>query len=222
MKNALTVARRIAELPSDWHGAGCLSGAVIDAIAEYASDGNFRVSVETGVGKSTLILSHCSDHHIAFAADFGDSLNKTMKSPLLAPGKVQFVEGFCQETVPRYDYPDTIDFALIDGAHGYPFPELDYYVFYPLLREGSILAVDDIHIPTINNLFNFLYADDMFELDRVIGTTAFFVRSNSPTFDPKGDGWSQQGYNRDNYPISIVDESGIIVPYTRSDSEKPF
>lgn len=216
------IIQRIGDLPGDWHGAGCLSGAVIEAIADYASkQGDFGVSVETGVGKSTLILSHCSARHIAFAADFGGSVSKTKSSELLRPNVTEFVEGFCQQTVPSYNLPE-LDFALIDGGHGYPFPELDYYHFYPKLKTGAVMGIDDIHIPTINNFFNIVKDDDMFELDRVVGTTAFFVRTDAATFDPLGAGWYLQNYNRERFPVEIIDETGEVVGYTKKGSPKPW
>ena len=35
-------------------------------------------------------------------------------------------------------------FVLIDGPHGYPFPEIEYFYFYPRLKPGALLVVDDI------------------------------------------------------------------------------
>ena len=177
---------------------------------------------EPGVGKSTLILSHCSAKHVAFAADFGDSLSKTKSSHLLNKSRVEFVVGFCQKTVPAYRFRDPIDFALIDGAHGYPFPEIDYYFIYPHLSSGAILAIDDIHIPTIHNMFKVLREDAMFQLDKIVDTTAFFRRTESPTFDPQGDGWYLQNYNRRYFPVPIVDSRGELVSYTTPDAPKPF
>jgi hypothetical protein len=57
------------------------------------------------------------------------------------------------------------------------------------------LIIDDIHIPTVQNLFQFLRRDAMFELVEIVQTTAFFTRTGVPTFDPFGDGWWQQNYN---------------------------
>ena len=208
------ILSQIEALPGNWHGAGCLSAKVISAIYGYAEEKPFSASVETGVGKSTLVLSHCSERHIAFAADFGDSVTRTRNSELLKPESVEFVEGFCQETVPSYDLPE-LDFALIDGAHGYPFPELDYYYFYPKVSKGGILVVDDIHIPTIQHMFRVLKEDEMFELDQTVDTTAFFRRTDSALFDPLGDGWWEQKYNTKRYPMRVRETNGKVVPYTR-------
>jgi hypothetical protein len=89
-----------------------------------------------------------------------------------------------------------IQLALIDGPHAYPFPDLEYFYLYPHLDTGAILIIDDIHIPTIQNLFRFLRADDMFQLEEVVGVTAFFTRTSSPVFDPAGDSWQAQKYNQ--------------------------
>ena len=215
------IVDEIANLPGQWHGAGCLSGAVIRAIKDYADQGEFNVSLETGVGKSTLILSHCSRKHYAFAADFGGSVERTRNSELLKKDNVIFVEGFCQQTIPAHKYTEKFDFVLIDGAHGYPFPELDYYYLYPHVRPGGIMAIDDIHIPTIHNFFEFLKEDEMFTLDRVVCTTAFFRRTNAPTFDPLGDGWHLQKYNTKYFPVPVVDETGHLVHYTAPGSKMP-
>jgi hypothetical protein len=57
------------------------------------------------------------------------------------------------------------------------------------------LVLDDIHIRSVHNLFDFLRADSMFELDEVVGLTALFTRTDAPTFNPSGDNWWEQNYN---------------------------
>ena len=39
----------------------------------------------------------------------------------------------------------------------------------------------------------------MWALNEVVGTTAFFQRTDAETFDPLGDGWWLQGYNEQAY-----------------------
>jgi hypothetical protein len=58
---------------------------------------------ETGTGKSTLLLSQLSGHHVAFTRDDvgdGDSLPEVRASPLLRREVVEFVVGSTQETLP--------------------------------------------------------------------------------------------------------------------------
>jgi hypothetical protein len=85
--------------------------------------------------------------------------------------------------------------TVFPWTHAYPFPDLEYYYLYPHLETGALLILDDIHIPTVYNLFEFLRRDLMFDLQEEVGTTAFFTRTSAPTFNQFGDGWRQQKYN---------------------------
>ncbi len=166
------------------------------AIAAHAAERTIHHSAETGCGATTLLLSHLSQSHTVFTLDAGGSLSTVRNSPLLRPGVVTFVEGPSQQTLPKFHFDAKLQLALIDGPHAHPFPDLEYYYFYPQLDTGALLVLDDIHIRSIHNLFEFLRSDAMFRLDAVVRTTALFTRTDAPTFDPFGDGWEQQGYNR--------------------------
>ncbi len=113
----------------------------------------------------------------------------------MARNNVEWVYGPSQKTIPRHEFTDSIDFALIDGPHGYPFPELEYFYIYPHFTEGAWLLIDDIQIPTIHNLFSFLKEDEMFRLVARSDNTAFFQRTGAPLFSPYGDNWWTQQYN---------------------------
>jgi len=188
--------RRIAEVGPGLHIAGTFSARTFEAIARAACKRRIRNSVETGSGASTLLFSHLSEHHTVFALDGGSgSVSNVRRSPLLRQDVVTFVEGPTQATLPQHRFTEKMQLVLIDGPHGYPFPDLEYYFLYPQLETGGLLILDDIHIPTVHNLFQFLRRDAMFELDEVVQTTAFFTRTSAPTFDRFGDGWQQQNYN---------------------------
>lgn len=186
----------IFEVRSSQHGAGTLSEAALRTLARHASEREIRHSAETGCGVSTLVLSHLSGEHTVFALDLGGSLTSVRQSELLRPGAVTFVEGPTQRTLPNYRFPAPLQLALLDGPHAYPYPDLEYYFLYPHLEPGALLVVDDIQIRSVHHLFEFLRCDAMFRLEEVVRNTAFFTRTGSPVFDPFGDGWEQQNYNR--------------------------
>jgi hypothetical protein len=188
---------QIASLPEDWHGAGTVGVNVLLAITGYMEKyGIIFQSVETGLGRTTLLLSHLSSSHFVFALDSGESITQVKKSPLFNPKNVTFIEGPSQRTLPQYCFPDFNDLVLIDGPHGYPFPDLEYFYLYPTLKLGGLLILDDIMIPTIRRMFDILIADKMYQLVNILdGNTAFFKRTNAPTINPEGDDWWLQGYN---------------------------
>ncbi len=202
---------RISALPYDWHGAGTLPPNVLEAMVRLIG-GRIRRSVETGAGKSTLLLSHLSDHHTVFAMDGGNSVSVTQASDLLNKAHVEYVDGPTQDTLRAYTFMEPLDFALIDGPHGYPFPELEYWVLYRHIRPGGLLVIDDIQIPTIHAMFEFLREEPMFTLVEVVGYTAFFRRTNTPTFDPYCDGWFEQPYNTARFPIDVPGRLGAQRP----------
>jgi predicted O-methyltransferase YrrM len=214
------ILEKIATLPDAWPFAGSLRLNVLRRIAELAAARPVRASAETGTGKSTLLLSHLSAHHTAFTLDdagAGDSLRVVRESPLLRREAVEFVVGPTQQTLPRHRFAGALDLALIDGPHGFPFAQLEYYFLYPLLAPGALLIVDDVHIRAVNDLFRVLRADAMFELVDVVRTTAFFRRTAAPTLDPLGDGWWLQGYNLAWLPLPaglpLLEKLKSLVPW---------
>lgn len=196
-EQACALALRIAEIAPGLHSAGTLSPRALERIAFHAARRPVRCSAETGCGASTLLLSHLSPRHLVFAADGGSgSVANVRRSALLRAEAVSFVEGPTQATLPSYRFDCPLQFVLLDGPHAFPFPDLEYYFLYPHLEPGALVVLDDIQIRTVHHLFRFLRRDAMFRLLETAGTTAFFERTATPVFDPFGDGWQEQRYNR--------------------------
>ena len=191
----------IANLPDDWHGAGTVGRNVLSAIVRRARElGTIQNSVETGSGKTTLLLSHLSKRHRVFAVDAGQSISRVRSSPLFEANTVVFVEGPTQRTLPKFDFVDRHQLVLLDGPHGYPFPDLEYFYLYPTLDTGGLLIIDDIRIPSIRRMFDIIGADDMFQtLEVVDGNTAFLRRTAAALVHPESDSWWLQAYNRSYY-----------------------
>lgn len=190
------IVEQIVEITPGLHTAGTFPAKVLRTIAKYLSARSIECSAETGSGASTLLFSHFSRDHTVFADDTGGSVRNTQQSPLLRPGVVRFIEGPTQRTLPSHHFSAKLQAALLDGPHAYPFPDLEYYFLYPHLEPGALLIVDDIHIRSVHNLFEFLRRDRMYRLLEVVHTTGFLIRTEAPTHSPTGDGWWEQNYNR--------------------------
>lgn len=191
----------IIQLPKNWHGSGSLNARVLNTIAKHLP--SLSRSAETGTGKSTLLFSYLSQDHTVFTCDDtgdGDSLRTVQESPLLNGSHVHFVLGPTQRTLPAYEFKGMLDAVLIDGPHGYPFPELEYYFFYPHIRPGGLLIVDDVNIPTISHLIDVVRQEEMFEMIDSVHCTVFLRRTDSPERNPFGDNWWLQAYNSKHYP----------------------
>jgi FkbM family methyltransferase len=161
-------------------------------------------TLETGCGASTILFSRYAASHKAYCLDDRQRANSGVD---LAEGyrdfrseNVEFVFGPTQHTILERPPTELVDIILINGPRGYPFPELEYITFNRWLKVGGILIVNDIHIPTINNLYRFLCEDDMFVLHSVVNATAFFARSGLPLVAQQADNWWQQRYNVQRFP----------------------
>lgn len=188
------------------HAAGAFPSKTLRAI-EGLLPSSMEATAETGCGKSTIVFSNISSAHTVFALD-DRNLGATSSvlfyenCPITRVERIETVFGPTQQTLPFYNGFRAYDCVLIDGPHGYPFPELEYYYFYPHIREGGFLIVDDVHIPSVGRLADFLQEDDMFEMCQLVDTTALFGRTSAPLFDPTGDGWWTQKYNRRRTPAN--------------------
>ncbi|MEQ9815079.1 MAG: class I SAM-dependent methyltransferase [Azospirillaceae bacterium] len=193
---------QIAALPigNATHAAGAFDIRVLKRIEELLPR-DIERSAETGCGKSTILFSNLSKMHTVFTLDdrkqgLESSVKFFFDCPLTQIEKVNVVYGPTQQTLPNYRFSDKYQLVLIDGPHGFPFPEIEYYYFYPHIEEGGFLIIDDVHIPTIGRFADVVKEDSMFSVVELVETTLLLRRTGAPTFDPLGDGWWEQNYNR--------------------------
>jgi Methyltransferase domain len=182
----------LIERAREFHPWDAMSPAALSGILRR---GPFRASAETGCGGSTIVLSHASDRHVTFAIEGADrTLTELRRHSDLRAGNVIFVEGETRDTLPRHNFEGELDLVLLDGPHAYPMPQVEFAFLYPRIRRGGWLVLDDIHIPSVYELFRFLEKESSVVLEEVSGRTAFFRRVSVAGCGP--DGWELQGMNR--------------------------
>lgn len=158
-------------------------------------------TAETGCGRSTILFSNISKNHFAFCIDDHDYKDQSSvlyfeDSEMGIKDRVTWEFGPTQKTLPRYTHNCQYDCVLIDGPHGYPFPDMEYYFFYPHIKPGGYLIIDDIHIPSIGRMADILQEDAMWNFITLISTTAVLQRTEAEETPTFGDQWWTQDYNR--------------------------
>jgi hypothetical protein len=187
---------QILESSRSIHRSGSMSPKALVSLAKHLEARTIQHSAETGTGASTLIFSHLSEAHTAFALRSDESITSVLASPSLRRETTTFVDGPTQKTLPVHSFRWPLQAVLIDGPHAYPFPDLEYFYLYPHIEKNGLLVIDDIQIPSIHNFFRVVSEDDMFRLVEVCGKTAFLERTDAPLFDPWSDGWWIQRFNQ--------------------------
>lgn len=188
----------LIESAVSFHPWDAMTPAALLAMAERSNRRPFRVTAETGCGGSTILLSHLSSRHTAFAWEGDDrTISDLKRRGDLAAQRVDFVEGETKRTLPAYCFPGTLDLILLDGPHAYPLPQVEFEFLFPHLDTGGWLVIDDLQIPSVHELFRFLRSSGEVELEEVVGRTAFFRRQeiHSPAAS-NPDGWWLQKMNR--------------------------
>jgi SAM-dependent methyltransferase len=187
------------------HRGGAFSSDVLIVISEILIGNGLR-TLETGCGKSTIMFSNISQNHYVFTYD--DSLEQDSSVRMVKEDQdfiaenVKFVYGPTQRTLLKFEFSeeDSFDVILLDGPHGYPFPDLEYGILYDRLKSGGILIIDDIHIPSIGRMYEILREDRMYEEVGVFSTTGVLKRTVYPGVSSEGDHWWEQGYNVKRFP----------------------
>ena len=213
---------RIQELNRTTFSDGTVVNEVLDELIVCAARTALQHTVETGCGRTTLLLSHLSGDHLVFSLHGNNIDGVREHGDLLRKETTRFIEGPSLQHLPTFHFEHPLDLAFLDGAHGFPFPFVEYYFIYPHLREGAILVVDDLRIPTVYQLFDILRHDAMYELEKVVsGNTAFFRRTDAPTANPFRECWQQQGYNTAYYPVELNAVASGIVRTSPAPKVKP-
>ncbi|MBW0177704.1 class I SAM-dependent methyltransferase [Sediminibacterium sp.] len=151
-------------------------------------------TLETGSGKSTFAFLMAGCKHISIAPDAGEG--ERIRQYCLANNlnaDFSFIAESSAEVLPALMKTiPALDVVFIDGAHRYPYAEIDYHFTEQKLRVGGYMIVDDVHLPSVRNLFVFLKREKNWKLEAVIGKTAFFIKTGEEVLI---NDWQNQGIN---------------------------
>jgi hypothetical protein len=123
-------------------------------------------TMETGCGLTTVALGALGQHHTCISPDeIGrDRVISYMLQNGLAPEKVNFLLQSSDQALPSLSGTVTIDFAFIDGCHGYPFPALDWHYMDLILNEGGLIGFDNVELRSVAHHCEFMDANKTYEL----------------------------------------------------------
>jgi Methyltransferase domain len=134
-------------------------------------------TLETGSGASTVVFADRGANHVAIspAPDEHRRLAEYCRDVGVDLSRVTFIAEPSHTALVKTWKPQPLDIALVDGAHSFPFPVLDWFYVAPHVKVGGHIIVDDAFIPSVNVLVHYLRSTDAWQLDTSLGnrTVAF-------------------------------------------------
>ncbi len=122
-------------------------------------------TLETGAGSSTIVFAAAGADHEVVTPDPAEEgrIRAACDALGISHARVRFHIGPSHEVLPSL--PERpLDLALVDGAHGFPYPILDWWAIAPRLKVGGKLLLDDAYMPPVLVLLDALGASDHWEL----------------------------------------------------------
>ena len=155
-----SVCEEIRRSPPLAHGGGtAFFGLEWDALGwleRTVSAG--MTTLETGCGASTIVFAAAGTRHLAISPDPGehDRVVAYCAEHGIATDGLRFVAEPSDVALMATWEPEPLDLVLIDGAHGFPFPALDWYLTAAHLRVGGLVVLDDAYLPSVHVVVRFL------------------------------------------------------------------
>lgn len=187
-KSAQGLHRTLKDEPITWE----IYEGIADFLLGYLQP--YMKTLETGVGLSTLLFAKCQTQHIAITPD-PDEINRlcqVISSQSFSTTQIEFKIGQSEYVLPSLPQDPLLDLILIDGGHGFPTPFVDWFFSASRLKTGGIVIIDDINLPTVFQLYQFLVAHPHWQLVQNQAWQAAIFRKISPHAGRSLEDWYHQ------------------------------
>ncbi|MEM1083907.1 MAG: class I SAM-dependent methyltransferase [Verrucomicrobiota bacterium] len=166
---------------------------VLDWIAEHTEPDH--LTIETGCGYTTVLLGAigCEHHAVAPVPQEFENIKRWSGEKGIDISKTNFHVTGSQDYLPKCGLSG-IDLALIDGAHAFPFPFIDWHYIAEAMKVGGVMLVDDTQLRTVEILREFMLTEpERWELVTELGKTAVFRKISEEVYTKTSD-WTAQPY----------------------------
>jgi Methyltransferase domain len=186
-----SLARQLRAEPPPLHAGGHCAGLhwpALDWLEATVEPG--WATLETGAGLSTIVFAARGAEHEAItpAAVEAAAIRVELERRAIPPERVSFHVGPSHEVLPTWQ-PRQLDLVLLDGAHGFPYPILDWWYVMPHVKKDGLLLLDDAYMAGVRVLLEYLESRPSWHVERAIGDRTVVVRKirdEEPPFDPFG------------------------------------
>jgi hypothetical protein len=126
-------------------------------------------TLETGAGASTMVFAaRGAEHHaVTPSADEERRIRAACEARDIDHRRVTFHIGRSHEVLPALGSAP-LDLVLLDGAHGFPYPILDWWYLARRVKPGGRMLLDDAYLPAVASIVDHARAADAWELEQPV------------------------------------------------------
>ena len=147
-------------------------------------------TLETGSGASTIVFAQPGTEHVAVTPDADEEARSAPPAASSASRASASPSRSASRTTCSRACPAALDLALLDGAHGFPYPILDWWHVAPRLEVGGRILLDDAYMPPVTVVVDHARGSPAWEVERSVGYRTVVVRKLAdelPPFDWEGE-----------------------------------
>jgi hypothetical protein len=188
-----TITDRLRASPPGIHGAGDEYWGLAWPALEWLEQ-ELRpdmTTLETGSGASTIVFAAAGTAHVAVTPDPAEEgrVRAACETLGISSETVSFEVGYSHDVLPRLgDGP--LDLVLLDGAHGFPYPTLDWWYVARRLAVGGRILLDDAYMPPVTAVVDYVRTSPSWTIERTVGYRTVVARKladDLPAFDWSGE-----------------------------------
>jgi hypothetical protein len=153
-------------------------------------------TLEVGSGASTIVFAAAASQHEAITPDPSEEtrIRKSCEERGIDSSRVTFRIGPSHDVLPAWE-PRPLDLVLIDGAHGFPYPVVDWWFIAPHVRVGGLVVLDDAYLPAVGSIVDFVRASPSWKLEPAASFRTALARKLDDT-PPAFDAGSEAAHGR--------------------------
>lgn len=123
-------------------------------------------TLETGAGASTIVFAAGGAEHEAVtpSADEAERITAECNRRGIATERLRFRIGSSADVLRAWK-PRQLDLVLVDGAHAFPYPTLDWWFLAPHLKVGGLMLLDDAYMPPVAAVVDHLRGSSAWRLE---------------------------------------------------------
>jgi hypothetical protein len=163
----MSLTDELKSAPPGLHGSSefwGLAWEALDFLERTVKPG--MATLETGAGASTIVFAASGADHEAVtpSAEEADRIRAECERRRISTERLSFRIGSSADVLRDWQ-PRALDLALVDGAHAFPYPTLDWWFLAPHLKVGGLVLMDDAYMPPVAAVVDYLRASPAWRLE---------------------------------------------------------